>query len=58
MNKITNIARTGICDFICKYCDLNNACSEYNHKDNDVLLDQSSIRMEMAIEEMVRRRIG
>ena len=55
--RITDIAKDGVCDFECWYCDIQAWCMEYNHKDNSPCLDQKEIRKQLANEQIMRGKM-
>lgn len=46
---INQIAKTGICNFVCHMCELDPMCRDYNHRGNDnIEADQVEIRKQFA----------
>ena len=54
---ITTIAKTGLCNFCCSMCELQNTCNNYNHKDNSPDLDQKDFRQKRATEYLMREGV-
>ena len=47
---IEKIAETGVCNFECWYCKLNDWCNNHNYRNNDTHLDQNDLRKRFAAE--------
>lgn len=50
---LNQIAKTGVCEFDCQWCELKPKCDEYNHRGNDnIEADQTEIRKQFALESL------
>jgi len=54
---INEIAETGVCNFECWYCKINDWCNNHNHRSNDTHLDQLELRKGFAAEYLERQRV-
>jgi len=50
---LKQLALTGVCDFECWHCHIEEPCKEHNSKDNDhIEIDQTELRKQWANEQL------
>jgi len=55
---IEKIAETGVCNFECWYCKLNDWCNNHNYRNNDTHLDQNDLRKRFAAEYLANKELS